>query len=93
MNFIHPEDKERITKAIETNFGRKIYDLDFKIVRKDGIQRWILARFIEVERNRENKENYTIGIFEDVTERKTTETNRLFRALRLFDWITKSNFI
>ncbi|MBK8395411.1 MAG: EAL domain-containing protein [Leptospiraceae bacterium] len=86
MNFIHPEDKERITKAIETNFGRKIYDLDFKIVRKDGIQRWILARFIEVERNRENKENYTIGIFEDVTERKKQQ--KLIDYLGHYDYLT-----
>ncbi|MBN1179879.1 MAG: GAF domain-containing protein, partial [Anaerolineae bacterium] len=73
---IHPEDRERVIAA-NVKQVRGDYDEEYRIVRSDGMVRWIRARAFPVRDER--GEVYRIaGISEDITERKRAE-ERLLR--------------
>src|ERR1700722_15332536 len=72
---ILPEDRERVLK----NFGRLEEDetsvsMEFRIVRPDGEQRWILSRGFQV-RDAAGKVIRITGIASDITERKLAEAS------------------
>jgi PAS domain S-box-containing protein len=66
---IHPDDRERVREAAESEQSSGRYDEEFRIVRPDGSIRWIRDRAFPVLRN--GTEVYRItGIAEDITTRR-----------------------
>ena len=66
---VHPDDRERVAEAAQSELARGGYDEEFRIVRPDGSIRWIRDRAFPVLRN--GTEVYRItGIAEDITARK-----------------------
>jgi PAS domain S-box-containing protein len=71
---VHEEDRERVRAALE-NLPRGRYDIEFRVVRPDGEQRWVWSRAFPVLNER--GEIYRIaGITEDITDRKRAAESR-----------------
>jgi PAS domain S-box-containing protein len=82
IDSIHPDDRERVKKAYYENAKKGEYSEEFRIVRPDGEERWILDRGFPVLDER--GEAYRIaGIAEDITERKKVEEALLLNERRL----------
>lgn len=61
-SFLHPQDKPRVAQAYQTLLTeQKPFSLDYRIVRRDGAERWVRERA-------EITENYAIGTLQDITE-------------------------
>ncbi len=73
INTIHPEDREfaqdRIAKALR---GEEPYDIDLRIIRTDGQERFIHATG-EVDFDQEKNPLRFFGTVQDITERKRSE--------------------
>jgi len=81
LDAIHPEDRERVAKAMRTKQVTGEYDETYRIVRPDGSVRWIRDRAFPVQRKGEPVTRVA-GVAEDVTERKLLEAQFL-RAQRM----------
>ena len=82
-NFVHPEDRELVWNALtDARQGGKPYTCEFRVVRKDGIVRWITARGKFYCGNNGEAERM-LGMAVDITERKMAEQalNSLTRRL------------
>jgi PAS domain S-box-containing protein len=77
---IHPEDKTLVTAAWNAHReGRApMYEAEYRLRTKSGQWKWILARGMIVERDREGKALRAAGTHLDITDRKQAE-----QALRL----------
>jgi PAS domain S-box-containing protein len=73
MDGVHPEDTSRLTQAQLTleQDGRPLNE-EYRIIRPDGIQRWVWARSFPVVDESGQVTRYS-GIIEDITERKAAE--------------------
>ena len=72
LEAVHPDDRDRITKAAITTQTAGSYDEEYRVVRPDGSLRWIRDRAFPVFDK--NGQLYRLaGIAEDVTERKRLE--------------------
>jgi PAS domain S-box-containing protein len=69
---IHPEDRERVTRAIFSKQVLGEYDEEYRVVRPDGSLRWVHDRAFPV-RDEHGSVYRLVGIAEDITERKRTE--------------------
>ena len=69
---IHPEDRERVTRAMLSEQVTGQYDEEYRVVRPDGSLRWVHDRAFPV-RNQMGAVYRLVGIAEDITERKGTE--------------------
>ena len=68
---IHPEDRERVRKALRgMPYGD--YDIEFRVVRPDGEVRWVWSRGVPV-RNERGEISRIAGITADITDRKRSE--------------------
>jgi PAS domain S-box-containing protein len=65
---VHPDDRARVREAIVTG-RRQAYDLEFRVLRPGGDQRWVWSRGFPV-RNADGEIYRTASITEDVTDRK-----------------------
>jgi len=65
--FIHPDDRERMLKATETERGS--FNQEYRIVRPDGDVRWFAAHAFPV-RNEQGETYREVGVARDITERK-----------------------
>lgn len=76
LEFVHPEDRSiipvAIKQAVEQN---KPYNIEYRIIRKDGSMRWVNAR-ANVTRNKAGKAIRLSGTLQDITDRKTLEQER-----------------
>jgi diguanylate cyclase (GGDEF)-like protein/PAS domain S-box-containing protein len=81
---IHPEDRERVEAALARQRAGT-YDEEYRIVRPDGMQRWIRDRCFPV-RDAQGAVYRLAGITEDITERKQAE--ELLRHQALYDPLT-----
>jgi PAS domain S-box-containing protein len=85
IDAIHPNDRDRVEKAVMTQQVLGGYDEEYRIIRPDGRVRWIRDRAFPV--NDESGRVYRVtGIAEDITERKLAEeklraTTEQLRAL------------
>jgi PAS domain S-box-containing protein len=69
---IHPDDTERLKKAYAALFKKgDLFDIEYRIKRKDGKWIWLHERAMEVYEK--NGLKYTDGVFSDITERKQAE--------------------
>lgn len=81
LEAVHPEDRERISKAIrEQRFARDEAEV-CRIVRPDGGIRWIRARAFEV-RDAQGQVRRVVGVAQDITEQHELE-NQLRQAQKL----------
>ena len=72
LESIHPEDRERVRLAAIEKQVHGVYDEEYRIVRSDGVIRWIRDRAFPVRNER--GEIYRIaGVAEDITARKEVE--------------------
>lgn len=86
MNFTHPDDWERIKRALEALLSsHKPFDMDYRIVLPDGTVRATQGR-TEVYCDKDGRPVRMIGTVQDITERKHAEeqiknSNEQLRAL------------
>lgn len=66
LDAIHPEDRERVTQAALNDQAAGRYAVEYRILRPDGSQRWILDRAFPV-RNAAGEVYRIAGIAEDIT--------------------------
>lgn len=76
MQVVHAEERDRVAAQFTrwlADEGRETeYDVEYRIVRPDGIIRWIHDRGSLI-RNKEGRIYRATGIAEDITDRKATE--------------------
>jgi PAS domain S-box-containing protein len=71
---VHPDDRDRVALALD-GLQKGTYDIEFRVVRPDGTERWVWSRGFPVRD--ENGAIYRVaGISEDITEWKTAELER-----------------
>ena len=74
LDGVHPEDVSRVSDAL-SRLPEGEYDIEFRVVRPDGEQRWVWSRGFPV-RNESGAVYRIAGISEDITERKLAESER-----------------
>jgi PAS domain S-box-containing protein len=80
MDLIHPDDRDRIVAEVDRTHKSSdgIFDVEYRIVRRDGNQRWVTTRsqtFFEGE-GEGRRPVRTVGATRDVTDEKTAEEER-----------------
>ena len=101
FNYIHPDDRENVLKRITESLEEgKPYDIEYRIIRPDGVERIVYAQGKTLE-DKNGKITKFIGTAFDITARKQAEkelrnSKERFRALveTTTDWIweTDENF-
>jgi PAS domain S-box-containing protein len=88
---LHPDDIDRSEEYIQNHIREEkgSFRLEFRMRRKDGGWRWILARGKIVGRDREGKPLRLLGTHTDITERKEAE-KALQKSERLYRLITEN---
>ncbi len=92
MEAIHSEDRPRVANAIAAALQgpNDRYEVEYRIVRKDGTLSWVIARG-RVQRHTDGRPKTFPGVVIDVTERKASEQKaeelhfRLSQQYRIFD--------
>lgn len=74
FQIVHPEDRARITSNLRDYLLNTPED-EFRIVRPDGDIRWIRSRVFLIY-NQQGQVYRLVGLAEDITERKASETQR-----------------
>lgn len=81
---IHPEDRERVEKAIHDALERDTpYDIEFRAIHPNGNIRWV-STTARVFRNEKGAPTRMLGAITDVTARKEADAH-LLRQWRTFD--------
>jgi two-component system, cell cycle sensor histidine kinase and response regulator CckA len=80
MDLVHPDDRERVVAEVDRvhKSADGILDVEYRIVRRDGVLRWIATRsqtFFEGE-GAARRPVRTVGASRDVTDEKTAEQER-----------------
>ena len=83
LDLVHPEDSERIRLAIANKKDSGEYEEFYRIVRADGLVRWIHDRAYPV-RNEQGEVYRMVGTASDITENKQVE-EVLFEQATLLD--------
>jgi len=72
IDLVHPEDRQRVLAVVEKRVMGEPTEVEFRIVRPDGTQRWVSSRTFPVRSGK--GELYRIaGIAEDITPQKAAE--------------------
>lgn len=89
IHFIHPDDKARITEAIDLQLGSgDSYTVELRLRHKDGIYRWVLARGATLRDARGAGVRMT-GSMTDITGRKNAEAALRSNAARIQDLLRR----
>jgi two-component system cell cycle sensor histidine kinase/response regulator CckA len=72
MDAIHPDDRERAQQAAYERSLRGDYDEVYRIVRPDGVVRWIRDRAFPL-RNEQGEPYRLLGVASDITEQRQLE--------------------
>jgi PAS domain S-box-containing protein len=72
LDAIHPDDKERITRALDQRLENIPFDNEHRIIHLDGSVRWVSSRIFPV-RNEAGEVYRWTSIMEDITERKQAD--------------------
>ena len=72
LELVHPDDRDRVTQAIQQEFTGVEFDQEYRIIRPDQEIRWLRsqASFVRDDAGRIQR---IVGIAEDITERKQAE--------------------
>jgi PAS domain S-box-containing protein len=76
MEPAHPDDREILVRMLKDQREAKLVTAEYRIIRPDGIVRWIRDRSFPV-RNAEGKVYRIAGVAEDITEKKRAEERLL----------------
>lgn len=95
ISTVHPNDRDRITAAIKKAISeKKSYEAEFRIIKKDGIERIMYSRG-EINFDESGNPVGLVGTGQDITERKKAERNLLFARKSIDDsgegifWVDK----
>jgi len=94
VNMLHPDDKERVIKAISNQWEGN-YEEEYRIIRPDGGERWIRDRAYTIS-NANSSVCRIVGIAEDITDRKLAQIALLeseSRRRALFEQASDSVFV
>jgi len=70
---VHPEDRDVVARASRAALaGTRKYDLEHRIVRRDGQVRWVHEQ-ADVERDAAGQPVRMVGVVQDITERRQLE--------------------
>jgi PAS domain S-box-containing protein len=73
LAFMHPDDRGAVQAAVKRALeGREPYEMEYRIVRQDGSQRYVSAQG-EVSFDAERRPLRMVGIVHDITQRKQAE--------------------
>ncbi|MGC1451018.1 MAG: PAS domain S-box protein [Candidatus Sulfotelmatobacter sp.] len=73
FRYVHPDDRKRVTEAMaEARQDHKLYTAEFRVVRMDGVIRWVVSRGA-FEYARKGNATRMLGMAVDVTELKLAE--------------------
>ena len=79
-DLLHPEDRDRVLKeyyaAIEDYTGRRLYNVEYRLLTKDRGYRWFRATG-KLSRREDGSPITYVGMFVDITERKETDKKLL----------------
>lgn len=81
MQAMHPGDRDRVIAALRETLNNAKYDEQYRIVRPDGVTRWIRDQAFPVQ-NASGQVTRVVGVAEDITEKKEIE-RQFLRAQRL----------
>ncbi len=85
---IHPDDRAAVRERVAAAFaGGVVAEFEFRVVRPDGSERWVVAR-TEGATDSEGKVGHLTGTFQDITERRKAEgavRDAAARYRQLFD--------
>jgi len=83
LEYVHPEDRTCVAALAEAAWrGEQQYNLDHRIVRPDGLVRWVHEQ-ADIERDASGQPVRMIGVVQDVTERRQAE--ELLRAANAYN--------
>jgi len=71
IDFIYPEDRERVIKSFEKELDGQIDPLEYRVVRRNGEERWVYSACSQIFEN--GRIAGIQGVISDITERKTAE--------------------
>ena len=71
MNTVHPEDRERL-RNIRNEYAQDHWEAEYRIIRSDGMVRWIHDRGFPV-REENGEVRLMTGVARDITDRMTAE--------------------
>lgn len=74
LDGIHPEDRDRVEAAVEQAYdpvGDGLYDVEYRVLGGDGVERWIATR--GETRFENGKPVFFLGVALDITQRKMIE--------------------
>ena len=73
LNCVHPDDRESVRKSVENALqNKKPYDIEFRILRKDGTVRIVHEKAV-VTFDNTGRAIQMVGTVQDITERKRAE--------------------
>jgi PAS domain S-box-containing protein len=74
-NRIHPDDVEHCIREVNAHLAgqTKVFDIEFRFLRKDGTWMWIRGRGKSVRHDANGKVSRMIGTHTDITDRKLAE--------------------
>ena len=89
FTIIHPDDRERASRAIENSIKTgDPYDIEKRIVHPDGTIRWVHSRG-KISYGDQKKPITLVGSFLDITERKIAE-EKIINTHRFYEDITEN---
>ncbi|HEX5329725.1 PAS domain S-box protein [Sulfuricurvum sp.] len=83
---IHPNDRDRVQKALEEHFAdpeHRLYEVDLRIQCKDGSYKWIQSRG-KTSLNPDGTPHRMVGAHTDITVRRLLEEQKNNEQMRLF---------
>ena len=83
LEAVHPDDRDRVQRAIVTQQTAGAYDEEYCIIRPDGSLRWIRDHAFPVT-NPEGEVYRVVGVAKDITERKQSR-DQLHEQASLLD--------
>ena len=70
FNFVHPDDRDAVSRAsLDALAGIRQYDIEHRIVRPDGIVRWV-RETADILRDEKGNPQQMVGVVLDITELK-----------------------
>lgn len=72
LKTVHPDDRERVARAIANHAPGQVVDEEYRITRPDGAMRWVRSRGFPVH-DAAGRMVRVAGVSEDITERRELE--------------------
>jgi diguanylate cyclase (GGDEF)-like protein/PAS domain S-box-containing protein len=79
LHVVHPDDRERVSREWLRHGELGTFDVEFRIVHRDGTERWAQSRAFPI-RDAQGELHRIAGITEDITERKRYQERLLHLA-------------